>query len=133
MWSLGGSYLSQQGNTPDVIGRHGILQEGIGEEVIYVARGAPLIWLASMGLDEGSRGSYLSQQGRSLDLIGRHGFLQDEGSQGSYLSQQGRTPDLIGRHRILQGASTADLIGTHGILQEGVLGRKLFKRTREQP
>ena len=86
-----------------------------------------------MGLDEGSRGSYLSQQGRSLDLIGRHGFLQDEGSQGSYLSQQGRTPDLIGRHRILQGASTADLIDTHGILQEGVLGRKLFKRTREQP
>ena len=53
MRDLGGSYLSQQGRTPDLIGSHGILQEGcLGE-------------------------SYLSEHGNSLELIGGHGMLQE--------------------------------------------------------
>ena len=63
-----GSYLSQQGRSLDLIGRHRILQG---------ASTADLIGNHGI-LQEGCLGeSYLSEHGNSLDFIGRHGMLQE--------------------------------------------------------
>ena len=43
MWGLGGSYLSQQVSTLDLIGIHGIHEEGAWEVAIYAPRETPLI------------------------------------------------------------------------------------------
>ena len=62
----GGNYLCPQKNIPDLIGMHGVLQDG---------------WLGweGAGGEEGGEHYLISQQESTPDLIDRHGNLQGGG------------------------------------------------------